>query len=116
MAKQDVIDNIHIYVSRLQEEGIEVSFVVLFGSHARGNPHKWSDIDLLIVSPQFDGGKRSEEVDLLWCVAAVVDSRIEPVACGLQQWDNDDESVIIEVARREGKVVSSDAKTYVGKH
>ena len=27
--------------------------MVLFGSRARGTPHKWSDIDLLIVSDTF---------------------------------------------------------------
>ncbi len=30
-----------------------VSNMYFFGSHARGKPHKYSDIDLLIVSPKF---------------------------------------------------------------
>jgi hypothetical protein len=31
-------------------------------------------------------------VDLLWCQAARTDSRIEPIACGERQWEEDDSS------------------------
>ena len=31
------------------------------------------------------------------------DSRIEPIACGEQQWEEDNSSVILEMARREGE-------------
>jgi uncharacterized protein len=44
-------------------------------------------------------------VDLLWRLAARIDSRIEPVACGEKQWEEDDSSAIVEIARREGKRV-----------
>jgi predicted nucleotidyltransferase len=32
--------------------------VWLFGSYAHGRPREWSDLDLLIVSPQFGRGQR----------------------------------------------------------
>lgn len=32
--------------------------IILFGSHARGDVHKWSDVDLLVVMP--DGTDRRE--------------------------------------------------------
>jgi hypothetical protein len=34
-----------------------------------------------------------------------VDSRIEPIPCGSRQWREDDSSVIIETARKEGEIL-----------
>jgi len=44
-------------------------------------------------------------IDSLWHITAKTDSRIEPVACGEKQWQEDDSSAIIEIARREGEIV-----------
>jgi hypothetical protein len=70
--------------------------------------HRWSDIDLVVVSPQFDHSPSWTDVRTLWRQAAVIDSRIEPVACGEKQWQEDNVSVILDVARREGERVSLD--------
>jgi len=43
----------------------------------------------------------------LWYMAARTDSRIEPIACGLQQWSEDTSSAIIEIARREGRQIQA---------
>lgn len=34
---------------------VPIDKMILFGSYARGRPHKYSDIDLIIVSPKFRG-------------------------------------------------------------
>lgn len=41
------------YINSLQTFGIEVSQVILYGSHAKGNPKEYSDIDVAVVSPAF---------------------------------------------------------------
>lgn len=38
--------------------------IVLFGSHARGEAGKWSDVDLLVVLPEVDD-KRKATVEIL---------------------------------------------------
>jgi len=78
---------------------------VLFGSYATGKTHKWSDIDLLVISPRFDKKLKRTDIDLLWHVAADVDSRIEPIAVGERQFKEDNSSFIIEIARREGQII-----------
>lgn len=93
------------YLQALVEQEIPVSFGVIFGSQVSGQQHNWSDIDLLVISPQFDGERKREDVNLLWRVAARTDSRIEPIAVGEHQFEEDDSSAIIEIARREGQVV-----------
>ncbi len=101
------LDSIQRYMRAVEAAGIPVSFVVLFGSQALGNTHEWSDIDLVVVSPRFDGPKLREDIGTLWYMAARTDTRIEPIACGLQQWSDDASSAIIEIARREGQQVQA---------
>ena len=94
------------YLIALQRQGIAIRFGVIFGSWARGAARRWSDIDLMVVSPQFDNMTSRQYIDLLWCQAAQTDSRIEPIACGERQWEEDNSSVILEMARREGERIA----------
>ena len=93
------------YLANLQQQDIPVSFGVVFGSQARGEANPMSDIDLLVVSPRFDGDRKRADINLLWHVAARTDSRIETIPVGQLQFDTDDSSAIIEIARREGQIV-----------
>jgi predicted nucleotidyltransferase len=93
------------YLRSISEQGIPVECGVIFGSQATGSVDVWSDIDLLVVSPRFDEERKREDINLLWRTAARVDSRIEPIPVGQRQYIEDDESTIIEIARRQGQVV-----------
>jgi uncharacterized protein len=107
MAEREVITSIQKYIQAVECAGIPVSFVVLFGSQARGDAHQWSDIDLVVVSPLFDGPRQRKDSRLLWRTAAHTDSRIEPIGCGLHQWSDDTSSAVIEIARREGQQIQA---------
>lgn len=61
----------------LIEEGVEVDRMLLFGSHARGNSHEWSDIDVAVVSPDFGQNYFDERVQLIK-LAQRASSSIEP--------------------------------------
>jgi len=50
----------------------------LYGSQARGNAKEWSDIDIAIVSPDFDTANLFDERIQLMRIAAEIDDRIEP--------------------------------------
>jgi uncharacterized protein len=106
MLDDSVILAVRRYLAAVEEGGIPVSFGVVFGSQAVGTPDRWSDIDLLVVSPLFDEVRDRRLVDLLWHLSARVDSRIEPIPCGERQWQDDDSSALIEVARREGERIA----------
>jgi predicted nucleotidyltransferase len=94
------------YLRSVRDRGLDVQFGVVFGSHAKGAAHQFSDIDLLVVSPRFDSTRERRDIDLLWQVAARTDSRIEPIPCGERQWRTDTSSAIVEIARREGQRIS----------
>jgi uncharacterized protein len=96
------------YVAALKDQGIDVERAVVFGSQANGHAHAWSDIDLIVVSPMFDGMRDRSGINILWRTAARIDSRIEPIPCGSRQWRDDDSSgAVIEIARRNGEVLEA---------
>lgn len=108
MVAPAVLSSVQSYLRRLRQEGVTVRFGVLFGSQTTGAADEDSDIDLLVVSPQFDGSIDRRDVDRLWDAAALTDSRIEPVPCGERSWREDTRIPIIEIARREGTRVDLD--------
>lgn len=110
MVDAAIVEAVRHYVGVLRRDhGLVVERAVVFGSYARGSADEWSDIDLVVVAPRFDGQFCRDDVSLLWRVAAHTDSRIEPIPCGVRQWDEDQSSAIIEIARREGQVILPDA-------
>lgn len=108
MAQSGVIDAVQAYLRYLRTLGFQVAFGVLFGSHAQGTAGLWSDIDLVVVSPAFDGQKRRADIELLWTATLEADVRIEPIPCGVKEWTNDDSRAIVEIARREGRRIELD--------
>jgi predicted nucleotidyltransferase len=105
MVALSIIETVREYLKAVRENGIPVSFGVIFGSQARGTATELSDIDLLVVSSHFDGQKSHEEVNRLWRLTARTDNRVEPIAVGEKEWIEDDSRAIIEIARREGQII-----------
>jgi predicted nucleotidyltransferase len=105
MVEKTVLKIIKKYLRAVAGHGLPVKAGVLFGSYATGRMHEWSDIDLLVVSPRFDKKFKRKDIDLLWHVAADVDSRIEPIAVGERQYRESKDSYIIVEARREGRLI-----------
>lgn len=73
----------------------------LYGSYARNENKQNSDIDVLLVSDDFD---TDNDVILStpWLPKYRHDFRIEPFAIGAKRFENDDYSPIIEIAKNEG--------------
>ena len=105
MVDKAIVNTVQRYLTLLAERGLKPHFCVIFGSYATGEPHRWSDIDVMVVSPHFDGKHNRRDRDLLWTSVIPIDSRIEPVPCGLKQWEDDDGTPLVEIVRREGVMV-----------
>ena len=105
MVEKAILTKVREYLGRIAEEGIPVVSGVIFGSFARGEQQADSDIDLLVVSPAFDGTKDRNLIDTLWRMTWRVDSRIEPFGVGVREFEENDASPLIGIARREGIVV-----------
>ena len=109
MANNDVLDALQRYLEVLPDYGIHAHRLILFGSYVNGHPTEWSDIDVIVLAPEFDQPYDSSTVSQLWRAVAKADSRIEPVACGEQEWETDDARPILEIARQDGIEISLDS-------
>jgi len=104
MAERVIVKSIQKYLQAVSNQGIPVLYGVLYGSYATGKAHKWSDIDLLVVSPRYDKSCTHRDWADLWVLAAHTDSRIEPIPVGEKQFQ-EGENMILIIARREGQII-----------
>jgi predicted nucleotidyltransferase len=51
--QETLMQYIYDFIKACDELGIHYKRVILFGSYARNEAHKWSDIDLALVSDDF---------------------------------------------------------------
>ncbi len=105
MVNNAVIETSRRYLRQVEKAGIPVRFGVLFGSHVTGNIQQWSDIDVLVVSSLHDDNRNCETVGKVWRIAHDTDNRIEPIACGARQWEEDHCTPIVKIARTKGIIV-----------
>ncbi len=106
MVEETVIKSVKSYLARLSAAGIHANKAVLFGSFARGQAGEYSDIDLVVIAPEFDGSREMSLIKKLWR-ATVGDSRIEPIPCGEREWETDQARPVLEIARREGIIIAT---------
>ena len=101
MVDSEIRDIILQFVNVLIAKGIRVEKVILYGSHASGNIHTGSDLDLAIISPDF-GKDRFEERKMLLQIAWRVDPRIEPMPIASESYKNDIWVPLIYEIRQKG--------------
>ncbi len=87
--KKRIYQIIHQYLRILKENNLNYTRVYLYGSYAKGNYKKDSDIDLAIVSDDFSGDVIDDQL-LLMKLRRKVDLRIEPHPFLLEEFSTDD--------------------------
>lgn len=107
MVDRAVLEVIRRYLAALPAVGVHPSRAVLFGSCARNQTNQWSDIDLIVIAPEFDRQYDRHILEELWAVRASVDPRLEPIPCGEQEWATDGGRPLLTIARREGIVIAA---------
>lgn len=64
------------YLRQLAKQGIHVERVLIFGSHSTGSAREDSDIDLIVISPDWETLNQRERLELLGVAAARI---LEPI-------------------------------------
>jgi uncharacterized protein len=64
------------YREEITKAGIRIVAIYLYGSYAHGSAHEGSDIDLIIVSTDFEGMNIRERLELLGLASARI---LEPI-------------------------------------
>jgi len=106
MLEETVITLVKRYLAALPSLGIRASRAVLFGSAALSEAKEYSDIDLVVIAPEFDGSREISLIKALWRATAG-DSRIEPIPCGEKEWETEQGRPILEIVRREGIIIAA---------
>ena len=100
----DIKQIVQQFVEALKPK-VRVQKVILYGSYAHGNPHEWSDIDIVVISDDFKRMSQSKRIELLAKAHLVSDSSIEPVAYTLEEYENAHRLTFLGEIKRTGKVI-----------
>lgn len=104
MVEPAIVNNVRDYLRRVRQLGIQARSAVLFGSQIKQTARETSDIDLVVLAPEFDRSHDAQLVKKLWS-ATSVDWRIEPIPCGVVEWTTCQNRPILEIARAEGVLI-----------
>jgi len=55
LTQKSAIERVRLFARQINQSGIPLKRVVLFGSYAKNTQHKWSDIDVALVADNFNG-------------------------------------------------------------
>jgi predicted nucleotidyltransferase len=88
-ANQKIEKTVKTYLEQLERIGIHVQQAILFGSYATGKYDEWSDIDLAIVSKDFEGN-RFEDRNKIRKITLKVNSDISPMPYRPEDFNDSD--------------------------
>lgn len=109
MVDPEIVAIIRQYLAVLPEYGVHGKRAVLFGSFARGDEGQESDIDLLVIAPEFDERRDIDFVKQLWRARVRSDQRIEPVPCGEREWESGvSDRPVVDIARTAGELIEAE--------
>lgn len=105
MAKRKYIKAINTLKNLIKQRGINIERVVVFGSYARGQEKKGSDLDIIIISRDFEGKDIFERLEIVRGLhREFVDKTIMPADImyySPTEWERGN-SLIINQAKEEG--------------
>lgn len=100
----DVTLAIDDFVRRLQT-AISVDRLILFGSHAKNEVHEGSDVDLAVISPDFENRSTWERQELIARASVGRAYRISPIGFAPSEYDNPARHSFLREIVRTGRVV-----------
>lgn len=103
MDKKTVLEIISDFRKALESAGVGAQKILLYGSYATGDSRPESDIDLVVISEDFEDKSYWQRIDILSKAIYKVFQPIEAVAMTPKEWERGD-SFIVDYAQ-DGEVV-----------
>lgn len=103
MDKRRVYEIISAFRNAIESRGIKAEKIILFGSYATGQYRQDSDIDIVVISRDFQNKGYWERIDILSGAIYDVFEPIEATAFTAQEWQSR-HSLIADFAKN-GEVV-----------
>jgi len=104
MSKDKVKKIIQKYATKLRAKKYPFSAIYLFGSYAKNKAHKWSDIDVAIISDRLKKDWNENE-DILWKYTVGIDSRIEPIGFTIKDFQDESDPMVYEIKKTGIRIV-----------
>lgn len=98
MTDKTILSIVNRYKQQIQQAGIPVDRIIVFGSHIRGTTHRWSDIDTCVVSPIFGHDRQAERLRLMKLTDRETE-RIEPHPYSPEDFANRFDSLANEIRK-----------------
>jgi len=90
---------------RLLEKGLKIEAIVLFGSHARGTSYEDSDIDLAVISPDFEGVPMNRRQEMIADLSVHRPYNLSPIGYPSSEYHNPGPHSFLREIVVTGKVV-----------
>lgn len=101
MAKREIIEILEKYIALLRAEGIAVNNAFLYGSYSSDTETDDSDIDLMIVTNNTDADD-DFVVGKIWKLTRKINTKIEPFLVGLNRFNENNYSPLIDSVKKNG--------------
>ncbi len=93
------------YKDELRRHRIRVSRVILYGSYARGTPKPYSDIDLVVVSPDLSRYPLLKRQELLAQLTMNIDAPLEVIGYTPRELNKSGSTIFGQIIRRTGRIL-----------
>ncbi len=103
MDKKSALEIISAFRKAIESKGIKTDKIILFGSYSNGGYREDSDIDIVVISRDFNNKNYWERIDILSNAIYQVLEPIEASAFTPDEWESR-ESFVVDYAKN-GEVV-----------
>jgi uncharacterized protein len=101
---EEIKDAVYRFIDLLSQR-ITIDRVVIYGSYAKGSHTKYSDVDIAVFSPDFNGKSPIACTTLLFSIARYIeDVCLEPIGFGNDVWFED--NPFVQEIKRTGNEIS----------
>lgn len=95
------------YKGELERHNIRITKIILYGSYAKGHPKSYSDIDLIIISPDLARFPSLRRQELLAQLTMNIDAPLEVIGYTPKEFKNADHTIFGQIIRETGRPLHS---------
>jgi predicted nucleotidyltransferase len=93
------------YRDELKRHNIRITKMILYGSYARGHPRPYSDIDLVVVSPDLARFPLLRRQELLAELTMNIDAPLEVIGYTPKEFKKSEHTIFGQIIQETGKLL-----------
>ena len=93
------------YRDELKRHNIRITKVILYGSYAKGQPRPYSDIDLIVVSPDLARFSLLKRQELLAELTMNIDAPLEVIGYTPKEFKKSNHTIFGQILQETGKLL-----------